>query len=66
MQDYSDAFPSELPKGTPLVRMGHKFKIDLEDETAPAIDHFIISVHLSLLKQRKNPRDAIEQFHPTF
>ena len=35
LERYSDAFPSELPKGTPLVRVGHEFEIDLEDETPP-------------------------------
>ena len=31
LERYSDVFPSELPKGVPLVRMGHELKIDLED-----------------------------------
>ena len=35
LETYSDVFPSELPKGVPPVRMGHEFKIDLEDETPP-------------------------------
>ena len=34
-ETYSDVFLSELPKGVPPVRMGHEFKIDLEDETPP-------------------------------
>ena len=36
LETYSDVFPSELPKGVPPIRMGHEFKIDLEDEI-PAI-----------------------------
>ena len=35
LEAYSDVFPSELQKGVPLVRMGHEFKINLEDETLP-------------------------------
>ena len=35
LKRYEDVFPSELPKGVPPARMGHKFKIDLEDETPP-------------------------------
>ena len=35
LEAYSDALPSELPKGVTQVRMGHEFKIDLEDETPP-------------------------------
>ena len=35
LERYSDVFPSELSKGVPPARMGHEFKIDLEDETPP-------------------------------
>ena len=35
LKRYEDVFPSELPKGVPPARMGHEFKIDLEDETPP-------------------------------
>ena len=35
VEAYSDVFPSKLPKGVSLVRMGHYFKIDLEEETPP-------------------------------
>ena len=35
LETYSDVFPSKLPKGVRPVRIVHKFKIDLEDETAP-------------------------------
>ena len=35
LEHYKDVFPSKLPKGVPLAKMGHKFKIDLEDETPP-------------------------------
>ena len=35
LETYSDLFPSELPKGIPPIRVGHEFKIDLEDETPP-------------------------------
>ena len=35
LEAYVNVFPSELPKGVPPIRMGHEFKIDLEDETPP-------------------------------
>ena len=45
--------PSELPKGVPLVRMGHEFKIDLEDETPPIHRPlYTNSVHSSSLKPK--------------
>ena len=33
--DYKDIFPTDLPPRLPLVRMGHEFKIELEDDTPP-------------------------------
>ena len=33
--DYRDIFLTDLPLGLPLVRMGHEFKIELEDNTPP-------------------------------
>ena len=35
LQEYKDIFPTDLPPGLPLVRMGHEFKIKLEDDTPP-------------------------------
>ena len=35
LDKFSDVFPADLPKGTPPVREGHDFKIELEDETPP-------------------------------
>ena len=35
VQDYKDIFPTDLPLGLPPVRMGHEFKIELEDDTPP-------------------------------
>ena len=35
LQKYKDIFPTNLPPGLPLVRMGHEFKIELEDDTPP-------------------------------
>ena len=35
LQEYKDIFPTDLPPGLPPVRMGHEFKIELEDDTPP-------------------------------
>ena len=35
LKEYSDVFPDELPVGLPPKRMGHEFKIDLEDDVPP-------------------------------
>ena len=32
LKEYEDIFPQDLPPRLPPVRMGHKFKIDLEDK----------------------------------
>ena len=33
LEEYSDIFPEDLPTGIPPKRMGHEFRIDLEDDT---------------------------------
>ena len=33
--DYKDIFSTDLPPGLPPIRMGHEFKIELEDDTPP-------------------------------
>ena len=35
LQEHKDIFPMDLPPGLPPVRMGHGFKIELEDDTPP-------------------------------
>ena len=35
LEKYSDIFPEDLPSGIPPKRMGHEFRIDLEDDTPP-------------------------------
>ena len=35
LQEYKDIFPMDLPPRLPLIRMGHEFKIKLEDDTPP-------------------------------
>ena len=36
LQEYKDVFSSDLPSTVPPVRKGHKFKIELENDTPPA------------------------------
>ena len=33
--EFKDVFPMDLPTGLPPVRMGHEFKIELDDDTPP-------------------------------
>ena len=35
LEVYTDVFPEDLPSGIPSRRMGHEFRIDLEDDTPP-------------------------------
>ena len=35
LKEYGDIFPQDLPPGLPPIRMGHEFRIDLEDATPP-------------------------------
>ena len=35
LKEYSDILPQDLPPRIPPVRMGHKSRIDLEDDTLP-------------------------------
>ena len=35
LEEFDDVFPQGLPLGLPLVRQGHEFKIDLEDNVPP-------------------------------
>ena len=36
LKEYNDIFPQDLPPGLPPVRVGHEFRIDLEDDTPPS------------------------------
>ena len=60
LQKYKDIFPSELPKGIPPVRMGHEFKIDLEDETPPIHRPLYILSHLELEEAKNQITDMLE------
>ncbi len=35
LEEFSDVFPEDLPPGIPPKRLGHQFRIDLEDDTPP-------------------------------
>ena len=58
--DYSDLFPSELPKGIPSVRMGHQFKIDLEDVTPPIHRPLYKFSPLEIARAKKQIQDMFE------
>ena len=40
LKKYDDVFPKDLPSGLPLVRKGHEFKIELEDDTPQCTGHY--------------------------
>ena len=35
LKEYSDIFPQDLPPRLPPIRIGHEFRVDLEDDTPP-------------------------------
>ena len=35
LHEFQDVFPEDLPPGIPPVRMGHEFRVELEDDTPP-------------------------------
>ena len=44
LEEFDDIFPHELPQGLPLVRQGHEFKIELEDNQS-LVNRPLIVVH---------------------
>ena len=57
----SDVLPSELPKGVLPVRMGHEFKIDLEDETPPIHRPLYKLSSFELTEAKKQIQQMLEQ-----
>ena len=41
LEEFDNVFPQDLPLGLPLVRQGHEFRIDLEDDVPPGPLPFI-------------------------
>ena len=67
LETYSDVFPSELPKGIPPIRVGHEFKIDLEDETPPIHRPLYKLSPLELIEAKNQIQEMLEHefIHPS-
>ena len=61
LKEYSDVFPDELPIGLPPKRMGHEFKIDLEDDVPPVHRPLYKLSPLELTEAKKQIELPLEQ-----
>ena len=52
LEEFEDIFPVDLPRGIPPVRMGHEFKIELEDD-APLVHRSIYKLSPLELEEAK-------------
>ena len=60
LKEFEDIFPKDLPLELPLIRKGHEFKIDLEDNTPPGHRPTNKLSPLELQKARKQIEYVLE------
>ena len=58
--DYKDIFPTNFPPRLPPVRMGHEFKMELEDDTPPIYRPIYKLSPLELKEARKQIQYMLE------
>ena len=60
LKEYNDIFPQDLPPGLHPVRMGHEFRIDLEDDTPPVHKPLYKLIPLELEEAHKQIQYMLE------
>ena len=60
LEEFDDVFPQDLLLGLPLVRQGHEFKIDLEDDVPPVHRPLYKMSPLELDETRKQIESMLE------
>ena len=61
LQEYKDIFPTDLPPRLSPARMGHEFKIELEDDTPPIHRPIYKLSPLELEEAKKQIQYMLEQ-----